>query len=458
MNFRQRTLVCTALAAAVTSPLFAGAAAHALTPTPQVVTADTKSTSEVLAAGKNADAFAKELNTQVNGRHITQVTQYGSAIALTDDGSLLAAKPKGGPDMELLDKAEGKHITRVAGTYYLEAISQYGQSVLRGNDLAGHKAVDVSTGFSPFTGGRAYYVTDRGILLRELVRVGGTPEVVAQDIAQVAATSNHGDSSAYVAVNSQGDLVGDASGVVAQLAQAAHGQRITRLTSDGTNSVYALTSSNMLIGASGVGDDAAKLTQEITQQAAGRKIVQISASQASVHDHLLALTEDGTVLAAGEDGDGQVSGLLEQTNGRHVTAIGSGPNTNFAIADKADEPDHHDEKLEERHAEFWLHNAVGEVGQTKITMTDEATGNTATAAVDHEPARVTLPQGVKEMTLKVELAENWSGGKVLGHATVQLTRDVDGHATVIDVISQDGTLTFQHDEGETFTVTAKPKS
>ncbi|MEU9996467.1 hypothetical protein [Streptomyces sp. NPDC050848] len=468
MNYRQRAFVCAAIAAAVTSPLLV-TAAHATTPTPsttaivqEIAAKDTKASgTEVLGAGTNADGVAKELMAQAGGRPITQLAIGPSALGVTDEGKLLAVDAKNmNPASKYLDRAQGKTITRITGSYHaLEALSQDGQSVLQGTDLAGHKAVDVAGGKDNLANSRQYYITDDGALLRSNLK--GAATEVAQDIALVAATADLNGDSRYVAVNRQGEVVGDGS-QAKELAQAAHGHHITQLVSNGWKDVYALTADSTVIAVSEAwGDAGPKYAEEITKQAAGRKIVQIATGgPVGEADSLVALTEDGTVLAAGDDSASQVSGLLEKTKGRHVTSVAAGNGVTLAVADKIDDPDHQDSKLDERSVGFWLHNAPGETGDTVVTVTDKGNpGNTATVKVNGGYATVTMPKGVKEMTLEVKVNEEFYPHGLLGSATLHLTRDAEGRATVLQVTAPDR-VTIEHENGNTgenYIVTAKPR-
>ncbi|MFI5867292.1 hypothetical protein [Streptomyces sp. NPDC051546] len=326
MNHRQRVAVCTALVAAMISPLAAGAAHAATAPTPVAVSSQqAANTTSLLGVDPGVAAKIQE---QAKGRKIIKVSRgVNTTLALTEDGTLLGAATKNPASLDdVLKQAAGKKIIDIAAPRYGprnvdDPLALTADGVVLGahddeyyvaEDLnkaaAGRKISHIAA-----TDARiALATTEDGTLIGTRDRL---PEMLDRLLVQTKGhkiTAMAASMSGLLAASEDGILMGsDRQGTpaeVADLVKQAAGRKITHV-STGTAGAMAVTDDGSLLGA---GSDVSAMLEK----AKGQKITDVHIA----YENALVLTGDGTLLGTGTDGEG----LAKQAEGQLITQLGTG--------------------------------------------------------------------------------------------------------------------------------------
>ncbi|MGW9211267.1 hypothetical protein ACWGR4_30340 [Embleya sp. NPDC055664] len=143
---------------------------------------------------------------------------------------------------------------------------------------------------------------------------------ILEAVAGARVTAVATGSRSALAVVEDGTLRG-AGAEVASMVAVAEGRKI-RSVAAGSDASAAVTEDGelLMVGA---------YSYELMQATAGRKVAAVAIGSRFA----LALTEDGELLGAGNDGSGQVSGLLAAAEGRNVVYVCAGINESLAVTD-----------------------------------------------------------------------------------------------------------------------------
>ncbi|MFE7118614.1 hypothetical protein ACFU99_24675 [Streptomyces sp. NPDC057654] len=328
MHHRQRLAVGTTLVAALIAP-FAIGAAHAEPVPPSEAAATTgfgtrhphKAPDTFIGAGGDSAKLAATLQAQAKGRKITQLDIDVSAVALTADGTLLAAGEE--PDVaDMLKQAKGRRIIQVStADGVMAALTADGNPLIAdpkkrvsAADLLiktrGHKITQITV-----TSGGVLALTDDGKL--HLVGESGWTGCLLEQAQGQKVTSIAGGHG-FLALAEGGRLL--ASGAQsAEIMKAAEGKRIVWIS--GGLSDAALADDGTFISTK------PDVSSSIRKQAAGQKIIQVAVA----HQEFLAVTDKSTFLLEAPYGKERAAELTRQAAGRPIAHIATGGGLSLAV-------------------------------------------------------------------------------------------------------------------------------
>ncbi len=336
MHHRQRFAVGTTLVTALIAP-FAASTAHAEpAPLPQA-TATTgpvprhqhKAADTFIGAGGDSAKLAAGLQAQAKGKKITQLDVDTSAVALTADGTLLAAGKE--PDVsDMLKQAKGRRITQVStADGVMAALTADGNPLVADpkkrvstTDLLGktrgHKITQITV-----TSGGVLALTDDG-KLHLLGESGWTGCLMEQ--AQGKKVTSIAGGHGFLALAEGGHLL--ASGAQSsEIMKEAEGKRIVRIS--GGPSSAALADDGTFVSTS------ADASRSIRRQAAGRKITHVAGGQ----QEFLAVTDKSTFLLEAPYGKERAAQLTKRAEGRPVALVATDGGHSLAVVrDMAAQP------------------------------------------------------------------------------------------------------------------------
>ncbi|MEU7040024.1 hypothetical protein AB0A77_03065 [Streptomyces varsoviensis] len=332
MHHRQRLAVGTTLVTALIAPL-ATSTVHAdpAHPPESATTTGTgprhaprhqhKGPDRFIGAGGDSAALAARLQRQAKGRKITQLDVDTSAVALTADGTLLAAGRE--PDVaDMLRQSRGRRITQVStADGVMAALTATGRPIVADpkrritapdllSQTRGHKITQITV--AP---GGVLALTNDGRL--HLAGETGWTKCLMDQARGKKVTSIAGGHG-FLALAKGGDLM--ASGAQSgEILKQAEGKRVVRIS--GGPSSSALASDGTYVSTS------PKASKSLRRQAAGRKFRHI----ATAHREFLAVTGKSTFLLHSPYGKKRAWRLTKRAAGRPVAHVATDGHRSLAV-------------------------------------------------------------------------------------------------------------------------------